>query len=256
MHNTPQQAVAAGGGGSSAAGDFPKFTAMRDGRGRPPRPTCWSSSPEPAARPPSSAGPICWCANTWRSSARGSLCPASPRAHSRILTHSGRNIIEVERFDRVGQHGRRVSVRTRCPSARLHRRPLDTDVDRTCASGSTYRLRSARRGQRCSRSNTSWWFGRLIANTDMHLGNLAFHVGTRLRLAPVIRHAAHGLRATRRWGSATTRDFTPSLAAANLSASIWLTACYRRHGILEKRRQLTAASASRFATPVAPTRRN
>ncbi len=30
-----------------------------------------------------------------------------------------------------------------------------------------------------------WWFGRLTANADMHLGNLSFHVADgRFRLAP------------------------------------------------------------------------
>ncbi len=69
-----------------------------------------------------------------------------------------------------------------------------------------------------------WWFGRLIANTDMHLGNLSFRPRQgRLHLAPAydmlpMRYAPLP------GGELPTDDFTFPLPLPQARA-VWLTAC-------------------------------
>lgn len=100
----------------------------------------------------------------------------------RLLDAGGRRFIETPRYDRVGTHGRRGVVSLRALhdafegpeandwptiAAHLHERGL-IDADALRAT----RLRHA--------------FGRLIGNSDMHLGNLAFWFDDALpfRVAP------------------------------------------------------------------------
>ena len=70
-----------------------------------------------------------------------------------------------------------------------------------------------------------WWFGQLIANTDMHLGNLSFHVERTLRLAttydmlPMFYAPLPG-------GEVPVRDFRPPPPRPP-QRSIWLAACER-----------------------------
>jgi hypothetical protein len=98
-----------------------------------------------------------------------------------VITHGGRTFLEVERFDRHGEFGRSPLV---CLST------LDATLlgagtsDWTRLAG---RLHAA--GWLAADDAESiarlWWFGRLIANTDMHTGNLSFRPQDgRLALAP------------------------------------------------------------------------
>jgi hypothetical protein len=69
-----------------------------------------------------------------------------------------------------------------------------------------------------------WWFGRLIANSDMHLGNLSFRPsGGRLRLAPTydmlpMRYAPLP------GGELPAAEWTPSLPLPG-HRDHWLVAC-------------------------------
>lgn len=100
-------------------------------------------------------------------------------AKRQLVQIEGRTFLEVERFDRLGAHGHspvwtlaslnlaligRASEPWPLKAADLHRRGW-------LPSAELERIRRL------------WWFGRLIANTDMHDGNLAFVPG--LALAPV-----------------------------------------------------------------------
>jgi len=104
--------------------------------------------------------------------------PAAPR----LLDAGGRRFLETPRYDRTGPHGRRGVVSLRAlhdafagpdanlwpvAAANMHARGL---ID--AAALRSIRLRHA--------------FGRLIGNTDMHFGNLAFWLDDALpfRLAP------------------------------------------------------------------------
>ena len=145
--------------------------------------------------------------------------PGIAAANSRILTHSGRTFIEVERFDRVGQHGR------------LPLCGLDTLQPAFIGARSTDWTELAQRLHGLALLDAAsvaavehlWWFGRLIANTDMHLGNLAFHVDHTLRLAPAFDMLPMAY-APLAGGEVPPRDFTPPLPLPPQRAT-WLTAC-------------------------------
>jgi len=100
---------------------------------------------------------------------------------TRILRAQGRTFLESERFDRVGMHGRLAMIGLQ--SASLHLLGL------AAREWAAHAEALARRGwlpeAQVSAVERLWWFGRLIANTDMHLGNLAFFCEDgRFRLAP------------------------------------------------------------------------
>lgn len=103
---------------------------------------------------------------------------------SEIFDFDGRRYYQITRFDRIGRHGRRGLVSLRA----LHDAGFsgqDTTDWSVAAEGlrnagwiSPADLRVVRLRQ---------MFGRLIGNTDMHFGNLAFYLEDRLplRLAPL-----------------------------------------------------------------------
>ena len=69
-----------------------------------------------------------------------------------------------------------------------------------------------------------WWFGRLIANTDMHTGNLSFcPQGGRLALAPMYDMLPMGY-APLGGGEVAVRTFQPTLPLPTQRA-VWLDAC-------------------------------
>ena len=96
--------------------------------------------------------------------------PGHRAARSAIVQHAGRTFLEVERFDRHGLWGRSpvVSLAT-----------LDVvflgqghgDWPRLAAALAALGLLD---GHALSATTLLSWFGRLIANTDMHAGNLSF----------------------------------------------------------------------------------
>src|SRR5205814_2018318 len=93
-----------------------------------------------------------------------------------------RAFLEVVRFDRLGSAGRAGVVSLFALDAQLHGR-LDTwprAADRLRSDGWL--------GAGDARAlHELWWFGRLIANTDMHFGNMSLLLGDArpLRLAPI-----------------------------------------------------------------------
>lgn len=111
---------------------------------------------------------------TW--SSRGDAESAAPQ----ISDFSHRRFYEFERFDRVGTHGRRgvVSLRALHDAGFTGRETSDWIV---AANGLSERGWISESDLRAVRLRAL--FGRLIGNTDMHFGNLAFFLDLGLPLA-------------------------------------------------------------------------
>lgn len=127
-----------------------------------------------------------------------------PAARSRIVRAGGRTFLEVERFDRHGAHGRS----SLCSWAALNAglvglagRPWTEGAARLQAAG----FLDAAGADTIARL---WHFGQLIANTDMHDGNLSFQPG--LRVAPAY-DMLPMLYAPQRGVELPQRSYTPRL---------------------------------------------
>lgn len=171
-----QEAIAQGLPGSSAGGEFPKFTALRNMAGQQTHVIVKFSGSDGAP------GTVRWsdllvCEHLALCTVASQLGVAA--ASSRIYQGGGRTFLEVDRFDRHGALGRSPVCSwaalngalfglagrpwTEGAAALYQRGLIDADTDHAV--------------QRI------WLFGQLIANTDMHDGNLSFRPG--LSLAPV-----------------------------------------------------------------------
>lgn len=176
-----EQAIAHGVAGSSAAGEFPKFPALRQLPGAvTPHVLVKFSGAD--GSPTVQRWADLLVAEHLALQITATL-PGVASAASRIVQHAGRTFLEVERFDRHGAFGRSplVSLGTLDAAllgdgsadwprlaARLVRTGLLADADADAAA-----------------VEHLWWFGRLIANSDMHAGNLSFRPQQgRLQLAP------------------------------------------------------------------------
>ena len=163
-----EQAIAAGVPGSSAAGEFPKFTALRElpGSGTPHVLVKFSGADGSPAVQRWADLLVCEhlaleCAAT---------LPNGASAHSRIVMQDGRTFLEVERFDRHGPFGRSPLLSLGTLDAALLGDGT-ADWTRLAARLHTAGLLHA---DDVRRVDQLWWFGRLIANSDMHTGNLSF----------------------------------------------------------------------------------
>jgi len=212
-----EQAVAAGVPMSSAAGEFPKFSALRELAG--------SATPHVLVKfSGADASPSVrrWadlliaehlaleCAAT---------LPAVARARSRIVEHGGRTLLEVERFDRQGEFGRsRLCSLETLDAALLG----DVSTDWTRLAG---RLAAAGLigDDDLKRIEHLWWYGKLIANSDMHTGNLSFVPHATLALAPLY-DMQPMLYAPLPGGEVPVRDFEPPLPRPERRAH-WSVAC-------------------------------
>jgi hypothetical protein len=219
-----EQVTSLGVVGSSAAGEFPKFTAARDlpGSATPHVIVKFSGSGDSGAVRRWADLLICeHLALTCLGEMTG-----LPVAASRILTSQGRTFLEVERFDRHGAFGRSETLTLASLDAALqgstsHNWP--PMVERIATE-----LKLAAPGLQQT-VNLTWWYGRLIANTDMHAGNLSFQFtampGERpqLRAAPVY-DMLPMLYAPLAGGEVPAREFTPPMPLPN-ERTTWQTAC-------------------------------
>jgi len=170
-------ALASGNAGSSAAGEFPKFTAWRlDGQATPHVLVKFSGAGTSDAERRWADLLICEhlsleCATQLR---------GVESARTRIVQHAGRVFLEAERFDREGLHGRRPTCTLDALNAAF--------VGSASSDWSIMATRLHQDGiidvNAVEAMTLLWWFGRLIGNTDMHLGNLSFHMAQVARLAP------------------------------------------------------------------------
>ncbi len=231
-----EQAITSGVAGSSAAGEFPKFSALRELPG--------SATPHVLVKFSGADGSAAvrrWsdllvsehlaleCAAT---------LPGIAAAKSRIATHEGRSFLEVERFDRHGMFGRsRLSSLATLDAALL-------------GDGSTDWARLATRFAALGlvtpadvgRVEHLWWFGRLIANTDMHTGNLSFRPNGPLELAPVY-DMLPMLYAPLPGGEVPARSFEPPLPLPP-KRPIWATACAAALAFWDRASQDTRISST------------
>lgn len=93
-------------------------------------------------------------------------------ARSRIIEGAGRTFLESERFDRIGQFGRK-SLTT---LASLHAALPGSPPASWPEIAGKMALRKCLTATDEQRIGILCWDGKLIANTDMHLGNLSFHI--------------------------------------------------------------------------------
>ena len=212
-----QQAIAAGDESPGLAGEFPKFTAVRaeEGALTPHVLVKFCGSPGSAAGQRWADLLVC----EHLALEHAAMLPGNTAAHSRILFHAGHTFLEVERFDRVGDHGR-LAV---CGLDAL------SDAFRGTRSGDWPHRAARLHGAGLLDAATVamvevlWWFGRLIANVDMDPGNVSFHVEHPLRLAPTY-DMLPMVYAPLPDGEVPTPDFQPPLPVP-AQRPAWRIAC-------------------------------
>ena len=202
-----EEAMLAGLPGSSAGGEFPKFTARRTIDGKPCHVIVKFSGSD------NSSGSQRWadlliCEHLAARVLQEHLHIEA--ANSRIYQAGKRTFLEVIRFDRHGFHGRSAVCSWSAINAALFGlagRPWTDGAAALAEAGLLAPEAAAAIG-------IIWHFGRLIANTDMHDGNLAFRPGLQgapsLRVAPVYDMLPMAY-APERGVEVRAREFTPQL---------------------------------------------
>jgi hypothetical protein len=171
-----ERALAHGEPGSSAGGEFPKFTAGREIEGTPIHVIVKFSGNDgsPAVR---RWADLLSCEHHASAVIREVL--GVPSAESALHRFAGRSFLEVRRFDRNGLFGRSPA----CTLASLNPALIGHAAASWPATASALQEAGWLATADVERIARLWWFGHLIANSDMHEGNLAFQPG--LSLAPV-----------------------------------------------------------------------
>jgi HipA-like C-terminal domain len=175
-----EQAVAQGVPGASAAGEFPKFPALRALPGAATPHVLVKFSGTDGSPAVQRWADLLACEHLALQAA--AALPGVRSAASRVVQHpGGRTFLEVERFDRHSVFGRSPLVSLGTLNAALLG-DGSADWPRLAARLAALTLLMP---QDVAAIELLWWFGRLIANSDMHTGNLSFqpHAG-RLQLAP------------------------------------------------------------------------
>lgn len=194
-----EDAMRHGVGGSSAGGEFPKFTASRHVNGNKADViTKFSGADDsPAVRRWSD---LLVCEHLAALAMTRKL--QVPTADSAIHRYGGRTFLEVVRFDRHGDFGRSPVCTLSSLNAALIG-PAGGPWPKTAGM-----LQAAGWLSETDITKVAliWWFGRLIGNTDMHDGNLAFRPG--LALAPAYDMLPMAY-APMRGGELPNREFSP-----------------------------------------------
>jgi hypothetical protein len=212
-----EHAIGAGVAGSSAAGEFPKFTALRErpGGAMPHVLVKFSGADRSAAVRRWSD--LLVCEHLALEAVAG--LPGGTAARSRIVEQAGRTFLEVERFDRHGRFGRsRLASLATLDAALLGAGTSDWTV-----LGERLQALGLLDAATVERIRQLWWFGRLIANSDMHTGNLSFAPDDGLALAPAY-DMLPMLYAPLAGGELPSRTFEPPLPLPPQRA-VWSIAC-------------------------------
>lgn len=223
-------AMQAGDAGSSAGGEFPKFTAFRQHEGGSAHVIVKFSGND------HSAGVQRWsdllvCEHLALQTIAAEL--GVPAARSRIHRADNRTFLEVERFDRHGEFGRSAV----CTWAALDAALFGMAGENWSKAAARLAAERYIGAETRSHINRLWHFGRLIANSDMHEGNLAFVPGAErqwpLALAPAY-DMLPMLYAPARGVELPQREFAPALplpaeredwlAAADAAIAFWRAA--------------------------------
>jgi len=166
-------AMALGDAGSSAAGEFPKFIALRNIDGVLADVIVKFSGSEHSAAVTRWAD-LLICEHLALEALESEM--SIPAARSRICQFAGRTFLEVVRFDRHGVSGR-SSV---CTLHSLNAALLGMSSS-NWAQVSAQMLKEKLISAETARTmELLWWFGSLIGNSDMHEGNLAFRANMEL----------------------------------------------------------------------------
>ena len=127
-----------------------------------------------------------------------------PAAETRLIQKESRLFLESKRFDRIGEHGRISMVS-------LH----SIDAEFTGLGSNWPEVVFALHQKNLVEAahlydvEVLWSFGKLINNTDMHLGNLSFSIeGDVFRILPVYDMCSMGF-APKSSGEVTPYSFTP-----------------------------------------------
>jgi serine/threonine protein kinase HipA of HipAB toxin-antitoxin module len=107
--------------------------------------------------------------------------PGVSAARSRIVRSAGRTFLEVERFDRHGRPGRSALICLATLDAAL----LGESTSDWTRLGARLAGAGLNYADDLERIHRLWWFGKLIANTDLHNDNLSFVPQGGFKLAPV-----------------------------------------------------------------------
>lgn len=173
------EAVMYVGSGSSAGGEFPKFTARRAlEKSTTPHVIVKFSGAE-ASLPVTRWADLLVCEHLALEALRTNHLSA---AKSRIVQAGGRTFLEVERFDRCGEFGRLPLISLSSLDAAfigLGSGDWPLLIERLVAL-------SIVPATLLFETQVLWWFGRMIANNDMHLGNLSFQFKPKPAQAPTL----------------------------------------------------------------------
>ncbi|MBL1275739.1 MAG: type II toxin-antitoxin system HipA family toxin YjjJ [Ectothiorhodospiraceae bacterium] len=127
-----------------------------------------------------------------------------PAAETRLIEMDDRLFLESQRFDRTGKHGRMSMLSLQSVDAEFTE--LGSHWPRVMGALFKKDLVS---WQHVYDAEFLWWFGRLINNTDMHLGNLSLAIdGSVFRLLPVYDMCSMGF-APKSGGEVLPYDFVP-----------------------------------------------
>ncbi|WP_213955039.1 MULTISPECIES: type II toxin-antitoxin system HipA family toxin YjjJ [unclassified Variovorax] len=178
------QALAAGVAGSSAGGEFPKFTTLRqlaDGSQQHVLVKFSGSDDSPGTQ---RWADLLVCEHLAGRALEAHAGIATAR--SRVRAHAGRTFLEVDRFDRHGALGRSPMVSW----AALNNAFIGSAGRPWAEAVQPLVQKGWLEDEDLARTLRVWLFGQLIANTDMHDGNLSFLPARQgdvnmLRLAPI-----------------------------------------------------------------------
>jgi hypothetical protein len=200
-----ESALDAGIAGSSAAGEFPKFTALRRQRSKTAHVIVKFSGVGQSAAERRWAD-LLMCEHLALDCVKE--LPNLSGAETRIVEHGGRVFLEGERFDRIGLHGRRPV----CTLESLNLNGAFLGLGTGDWNIHVTRLHELGLLEREVVNTVPFlrWFGHLIGNTDMHLGNLSFFVGHPLRLTPAY-DMLPMMYAPLRGGEVSSREFKAPL---------------------------------------------
>jgi hypothetical protein len=199
-----EAAVGQGVAGSSAGGEFPKFTAMREleGANTPHVIVKFSGADDSAAVRRWSDLLVCEHLALEALAGAGGI----EVARSRVLQHGGRTFLESERFDRHGEFGRSPVVTLSAVEGALIG-SSESQWPRVLRAPGARGLFTP---QLVDAAEEMFWFGRFIANEDMHAGNLGLRPqGAVFGLAPAYDMLPMAY-APMRGGEVPVRHFDPS----------------------------------------------
>lgn len=158
------------GQGSSAGGEFPKFTTSRNLPGASTPHVIVKFSGNDDSKPVRRWADLLVCEHIALEEIKSHL--ELKAANTRVILSNGRTMLESERFDRVGDHGRRSLISLSSIDGAF------LGTGESSWPDPVERLVKLNLLSKEDEENVLllWWFGQLIGNTDMHFGNLSFHI--------------------------------------------------------------------------------